>query len=68
VAEDLLLDGRFFLSSVEYPFVSDHALILLQLENVTPPKAYPYKFNLHCLSEKEYNNSVKILWNDQVYL
>jgi hypothetical protein len=52
----------------EYPFVSDHAPILLQLENITPPIAYPYKFNPHCLSEKDYNSSVKILWNNQLYL
>jgi hypothetical protein len=47
VAEDLLLDGRLFHSWVEYPFVSDHAPILLQLENLLFPKPIHYKFNPH---------------------
>jgi len=45
VSEGLLLNIKLYRSWVEFPFVLDHAPILLQLENTTQPKAYPFKFN-----------------------
>jgi len=47
VSEDLLLNTNLYRSVVVFPFVSDHAPILLQLETTTHPKAYPFKFNPH---------------------
>jgi hypothetical protein len=44
VTEDLVLDVQIFRSWVEFPFVLDHAPILLQLEKISCPKAYPFKF------------------------
>jgi hypothetical protein len=67
VVEDLLLDGCLFRSWVEFPFVSDHAPILLSLENSLHPKAFPFKFNHHCLSNFDYNNLVTNLWQKQSY-
>jgi hypothetical protein len=53
---------------VAFPFVSDHAPILLQLENTTQPKAYPFKFNSQWLLDKEFNSLVHQLWLDLKYL
>jgi hypothetical protein len=47
VAEDLLLDGRLFRSWVEFPFVSDHAPILLQLESSFPSQSLPIQIQSH---------------------
>jgi hypothetical protein len=58
VSEDLLLNINLYRSVVAFPFVSDHTPILLQLENTTKPKAYPFKFNPHWLLDKEYNSLV----------
>jgi len=45
ISEDLLVSVGIYKSWVEYPFISDHAPIILQRE--LPPlfKAYPFKLN-----------------------
>ena len=45
VSEDILLSVGLYRSWVEYPFVLDHAHVILQLENTPLFKAYPFKFN-----------------------
>jgi hypothetical protein len=52
-------------SWVEYPYVSDHASMLLQLEITPLFKAYPFKFNSQWLCEKDYNNILHEVWNDK---
>jgi hypothetical protein len=64
VSEDLLLSVGMYRSWVEYPFVSDHALVLLQLENTPLFKAHPFKFNAQWLLDKVYNSLVHKIWSD----
>jgi endonuclease/exonuclease/phosphatase family metal-dependent hydrolase len=60
------LDGRIR-SWVEYPFLSDHAPVLLQLETTLSPKAYPFKLNSSWLQEEKFNDIVKEVWTDPLY-
>jgi endonuclease/exonuclease/phosphatase family metal-dependent hydrolase len=68
VSEDLLSSVGIYRSWVEYPFISDHAPVLVQLE--IPPfyKAYPFKLNSHWLHEKEYMALVHKIWKDPIFL
>jgi hypothetical protein len=68
LSEDILASVGLYRSWVEYPFVSDHAPVLLQLEITPLFKAYPFKFNSQWLSEKEFNCIVHSVWNDQKFL
>jgi len=45
ISEELLTSVGIYRSWVKYPFVSDHALVLLQLEISPLFKAYPFKLN-----------------------
>jgi exonuclease III len=54
VSEDLLIDVGFYRSWVEFPYISDHAPVLLQLELPPAFKIYPFKFNEQWLNEKEF--------------
>jgi hypothetical protein len=67
VSEDFLMEVRLHRAWVEYPFVSDHAPIFLQLENSIIHKASPFKFHAQWLLEKEFNEMVIKLWKDQKY-
>jgi hypothetical protein len=51
VSEDLLLEVRLYRTWVEFPYVSDHAPIILQLENTILQKAYPFKFHSQWLEK-----------------
>jgi hypothetical protein len=64
VVGDLISDIGLYRSWVEYPFISDHALIFLQLEVSPIYKHFPFKFNLHWLQEKYFVDLVKKIWND----
>jgi hypothetical protein len=68
VSEDLLLEVRLYRTWVEYPYVSDHAPIIFQMENTIIQKAFPFKFHAQWLAEKEFNDMVIKLWKDQKYL
>jgi len=58
VSEDILTDVSIYRSSVEFPFISDHAPILLQLELSLTYKIYPFKFNAQWLNDKEFADIV----------
>jgi hypothetical protein len=68
ISEDILNSVGLYRSWVEYPFVSDHAPVLLQLEITPLYKAYPFKLNSQWLYEKDFNSIVHKVWNDQKYL
>jgi len=55
-------------SWVEYPFIYDHALILLQLELPPLYKAYPFKLNPQWILEQGFIVMVQNLWGDPKYL
>jgi len=68
VSEDLLLEVSLYRSWVEFPYVSDHAPILLQLENTSLQKVHPFRFHSQWLAEKYFNDIVYKLWKDPKYL
>jgi hypothetical protein len=64
ISEYLLTSVGLYRSWVEYPFISDHAHVLLQLEIPPLYKAYPFKLNSQWLLEKDYNDLVHKVWKD----
>jgi hypothetical protein len=62
VSEDLLMEARLHRAWVEYPYVSDHAPIFLQLENSITLRDYPFKFHAQWLLEKDFNDMVIKMW------
>jgi len=52
---------------VEYPFFSDHASVLLQLDSSHSPSAHPFKFNSSWLTKSSFNNIVLEVWSDPIY-
>jgi hypothetical protein len=68
ISEEFLSVVGIYRSWVEYPFISDHALILLQLELPPLYKAYPFKLNPQWILEQGFIVMVQNLWNDPKYL
>jgi hypothetical protein len=68
LSEDLVLSSGIFRSWVDFPFISDHAPILLQLELPPVYKAIPFKFNPVWRTEKDFITLVHKLWSDPLYL
>jgi hypothetical protein len=58
VSEDLLSSVEIYRSWVEYPFVSDHAPVIIQLEISPFFKAYPFKFNSQWLVDQDFTSLV----------
>jgi hypothetical protein len=54
VSEELLSEVGIHRSWVEYPYISDHAPILLQLESGSIHRPYPFKLNPQWLTESDY--------------
>jgi hypothetical protein len=68
VAEAFLSTSIFPLSWVEFPFVSDHAPILLQLLPPALHRSTPFKFNYHWLLSEDYSDLVHRVWTDRCFL
>jgi hypothetical protein len=68
IAEELLLGIGVYRSWVEYPFISDHAPILIQLEMPPRYKVFPFKFNPQWLKDQDFHLLVQTLWNESKYL
>jgi hypothetical protein len=68
VSEDLLSSVGLYRSWVEYPFVSDHAPMIIQLEISPLFKAYPFKFNSQWLVDQNFTVLVHNLWTDPKFL
>jgi hypothetical protein len=62
------LDIKLHRTLVEYPFFSDHAPILLQMEDSITHRNYPFKVHDKWLLEKDFNDLVRNLWTDQKFL
>jgi hypothetical protein len=52
---------------VAYPYLSDHAPVILQLENNLYPTTYPFKLNSMWLKEEYFTSIVKEVWTDQQF-
>jgi hypothetical protein len=68
VADGFLSSSGFPTSWVEFPFVSDHAPILLQLRLPALHLSPPFKFNHHWLSSDAYSDLVHSVWTDPCFL
>jgi hypothetical protein len=55
LSEDLLNNVGSYRSWVAYPYLSDHAPVILQLENNLHSTTYPFKLNLMWLREEEFS-------------
>jgi hypothetical protein len=55
-------------SWMEFPFVSDHAPILLQLLPPSLHRSTPFKFNHHWLQYGDYTTLVREVWTDHRFL
>jgi hypothetical protein len=58
ISEELLPSVGIYRSWVEYPYVSDHASVLLQLEISPLFKAYPFKLNSQWLLDQDFIDMV----------
>jgi hypothetical protein len=64
VVENVLSTSCRFLSWVEYPFISDHAPIFLQLGEDRSKVAYPFKRNHAWLREAAFDSLVSEVWKE----
>jgi hypothetical protein len=64
VSEGLLSTSGLYRSWVEYPFIYDHAPIILQLEISPKYRAYPFKLNPLWLLDEDYKELVFQVWKD----
>jgi hypothetical protein len=64
VAEDLITSSLRYRTWVEYPYISDHAPVLLQLGSGMLAVAHPFKLNPAWLREDYFSNMVREVWND----
>jgi hypothetical protein len=67
LSEDLLVSVGLYRSWVAYPYISDHAPVLLQLEITPLFKAFPFKFNSQWLREEEFAKIVHSVWKTKIF-
>jgi hypothetical protein len=53
---------------VDFPFLLDHASIILHLDSSSHKISYPFKLNLDWLLEVDFNSIVAKVWKDPLYL
>jgi hypothetical protein len=66
--EDLIEAVGIYRAWVEYPFISDHAPILLQLDLPPMYKSFPFKFNLMWSQDTNFSLLLQKVWRDPNYL
>jgi hypothetical protein len=66
--EDVLTTSCRFRAWVEYPFISDHAPIFLQLGEDRTVAAYPFKLNPAWLQDASFDSMVSEVWNDTTFM
>jgi hypothetical protein len=64
VSEGLLFECGLYRTWVEYPFISDHAPIIFQLDISPKYRPYPFKLNPLWLLEEDYKEIVYQVWKD----
>jgi hypothetical protein len=68
LSDSLLISKDFYRSWLEYPFISNHAPIVFQMDLVVANKIYPSKLNPIWLLEAYYKQLVNLVWKDNKYL
>ena len=68
IFEDLLASVDIFRYWVEYPYISYHAPILLQLDILTTHLSFHFKMNPFWIQDLSFEILVKQVWNDPKYL
>jgi len=68
ISEDLLTDIGLYRSWVEFPCISYHVPVILQLELPPAYKISPYKFNAQWLNDKDFVDLVFKIWKDLIFL
>jgi hypothetical protein len=68
LSEDLLNNVGSYRSWVDYPYLSDHAPVISQLENNLHSTTYPFKLNPLWFREEDFSNIVHEVWLDQQFL
>jgi hypothetical protein len=64
VSEGLLSMCDLYRTWVEYPFISDHAPIILQMDISPKYRPYPFKLNHLWLLEEDYKEIFFQVWKD----
>jgi hypothetical protein len=67
IAKDLLAGIGLYRTWVEYPYISDHALIVLQLELPPLYKSFPFKLNPYWLQFQDFDLLVQDMWTKPQY-
>jgi hypothetical protein len=52
---------------VEFPYISDHAPVLLQLRLTERARSSPFKFNPSWLTSADYIELVHSIWSDPIF-
>jgi hypothetical protein len=68
ISEELLNHMGRYRSWVTYPFLSDHAPVILQLDTSTHRSTYPFKLNPTWLKDPYFSQIVYEVWTDQNFL
>jgi len=68
LSEELTIQYGRIKTWVDNTFLSNHALILLELDSPPTPKEFPFKFNSSRLLESDFNSIVKYFWKDTIFL
>jgi hypothetical protein len=67
LSDNLLQHSDRYRTWVEYPFISDHAPVILQLDSYSHCSTYPFKFNPCWLWNSDFERLVTEVWTDQSY-
>jgi hypothetical protein len=68
IESDFLRTLGRYRSWVTYPYIFDHAPVLLQLDGNNHTKSYPFKLNMMWMIEDEFSRIVHAVWKDQIFL
>jgi exonuclease III len=68
ISDSLLQQADRYWTWVAYPFISDHAPIVLQLDSYSHHSPYPFKFNPIWLENPDFERLVKEVWADNSFM
>jgi hypothetical protein len=68
IAESLISSVQKFRTWVEYPYLSDHAPVLMEFRSCFATVASPFKLNPEWLKDDSFVNIVRQVWNDPRHL
>jgi hypothetical protein len=67
MSEDLVSSVGRYRSWVAYPYISDHAPVVLQFDDGQRQIAYPFKLNPIWLEEKGFSDLVSSVWKSSEF-